>query len=598
MKKNNYLKQLLISTAAIAGTSVISASCTNLGILLGINKNLYITKQIPDNLLRIDYLKFKNISHEYGIAKNNYVDIYRENGNEDLYVNVNQMFSAMNGFFNLKMIKNIDYNNQSVKFNFWNGEQILFDADKNKIFYTSSDAFSFLFRTQMTDYGRYIHNVDYKVKNFNDSNSVPSFELNNYNYKLYIEDSNVFIPFSLFNLMFCSSNYYNLYYNGNELIGADYEQTRVPNNYMNSFYAKNSVINTQNTRINNYNFMSFLFDNYYGLANELFKVQQVKNFDEYATKIGIKNDLLSTDNKDYNEAYFKLWYSDLNELHSRIISYSFQDKKYKNTDGKNYSQKNISYHERLKQLNALREKKSKNSRVVHFESPNTARIILDSFDVGTSSQLNSEEKWRYDSYWLMDAAIKKIRTDQRGKNIKNIILDISLNGGGSAAAMEKVLGFLTNNPINLLVQDKLSKTVSLNQFNIDTNQDSIVNKNDSYSEYKWYVLTGINTFSAANLFAHIVKTQHIATVIGNKTGGGMFSVLPTVLPDGSNVDISSTSGFSGYDGNWNNITLTNLPITENGVEPDIYLTYDDYYSPNIINRIENYKPDNTHISID
>lgn len=107
-------------------------------------------------------------------------------------------------------------------------------------------------------------------------------------------------------------------------------------------------------------------------------------------------------------------------------------------------------------------------------------------------------------------------------------------------------------------------------------------KKNGFSEYNWYVLVGVSTYSAANLFAHVVKQEKIATVIGQKTGGGMFSVLPTILPDGTNVDVSSTLAWTGKP-NKEIQTSEDLPFTDQGIEPDFYVDYKDFTKHDILN---------------
>nr|WP_307908642.1 hypothetical protein [Mycoplasmopsis bovis] len=47
----------------------------------------------------------------------------------------------------------------------------------------------------------------------------------------------------------------------------------------------------------------------------------------------------------------------------------------------------------------------------------------------------------------------------------------------------------------------------------------------------------------ANLLTHIAKENKFATILGNKSGGGMWSILPVVIPDGTSFKFSSNNAW-------------------------------------------------------
>ncbi|WP_429978376.1 S41 family peptidase, partial [Mycoplasmopsis bovis] len=82
------------------------------------------------------------------------------------------------------------------------------------------------------------------------------------------------------------------------------------------------------------------------------------------------------------------------------------------------------------------------------------------------------------------------------------------------------------------------------------------------------ILAGVNTFSAANLLTHIAKENKFATILGNKSGGGMWSILPVVIPDGTSFKFSSNNAWIS----WIDKKIEkpkDLPYTQDGIEPDI-----------------------------
>lgn len=98
--------------------------------------------------------------------------------------------------------------------------------------------------------------------------------------------------------------------------------------------------------------------------------------------------------------------------------------------------------------------------------------------------------------------------------------------------MIRVLGYLTDNDIALHYKDLINSQNQKLSYSVDIS-------NSINTNYKYYILTSGNSFSAANYFTSIAKDMGIATIIGQTTGGGMCSVIPLVLSDGSAITISS-----------------------------------------------------------
>lgn len=537
-----------------------------------------INKNIPEELEDLGAKNFNNISSAYSITSNN-INLYKHKVNKDYYVNVGEVITKLSGLFDLNLISKNNKNNENVVSYLANQQKLIFNGENEQVEFESASAFSFVKQSEVRDYNEFLRTNSEDYYTFNGKN-LRVFEFKKYGIDVVVKDGDVFLPISIFNLLFCSPNYYNLQFNGVNFLGSSFDESRanradMPSSYI-KFY-KTSAQENPLMRQNNYNFMAFLFDNYYGLAKRIYAKYNVNNFYEFIDKIKLKEKILSTNEREYRRAYIDLWYKHLDDLHSRLITHSFANKYTNiiNEEGEEYSQKRSDHQQTMQLLFSKREKAYKGNALQFYGD--TARIILDDFKIGTINQNNTQERWRHDTYWELDYKISQIRKEDPENRIKNIILDISLNGGGELVALQKSLGFLTNKELSFWLQDRISQSYIETKFNIDTNGDGKYNQNDSYSQYNWYVLTGINTFSAANLFADIVKNTKIAKVIGQKSGGGMFSVFPTVLPDGTNVDISSTNGFTGSRDVEPN-SVEDLPYTEDGVEPDIKLDYKDFYS--------------------
>ncbi|ENY69450.1 Hypothetical protein, predicted lipoprotein, putative protease [Mycoplasmopsis bovigenitalium 51080] len=562
-----------------------------------------IDKTIENTLNFIGDKPFYNINSTTNIEdQKTTFKTYIHKKTNDVYINLNEVIEKIGFLFNgnkiqykknsiTKKIADIDLGN--------NNELFKFDEETNEIIFTSSSAFKLNpSNFQWFKYNDIRYNETKFLRTKNKYNTHNRLKLGDYQMEIIIDKQQIYLPFWAFNLMFISNQYYNIQFNGKSFIGLNYQTSRQviagrhrldPDflNTMDAYY--NNSLELKYSRINNLNYLAFLFDNYFGLAQNLYKSKQVKNFYGLVESYNLKNRLLSTSESEYVSAYDELWNNILNDPHSRIISKSYGWKYWDAHRSQNISKKNKEMLDNRQKLIVARfeaknpENHNHNliNKITHVYK-DTARIVLDNFEDIAALSGSNIEKWKYNSFERMKAAMERIKKDDPNNQVKNIILDLSLNGGGSSLELQKTLGFIKNKDISLIIHDKLSSEYTYLNYNVDTNNDNLYNEKDGFSEYKWYVLVGVNTFSAANLFAHVVKQENIATVIGQKTGGGMFSVLPTILPDGTNVDISSTLAWTGKP-NREVRTSEDLPFTDQGIEPDFYVDYKNFTKHDILN---------------
>ncbi|MBZ4204189.1 S41 family peptidase [Mycoplasma tauri] len=525
------------------------------------------------------------------------VKLFRHKKNQDTYVAFDFMARLINDHFDISILNNKESNATSLKYKINNDNMLIFDEKSDKIKYMYHNnlylkpTFSSVERHPRLKFEHWKHVL------LDDNSKLREIDLGKHNIDLIVDNGQVYIPFSVLNLIFFSNKYFNLQYNGSEIRITDFNSSRIYKDRIPDFrvfYDKNRYkTETKQQRINNYNFLAFMFDYFYGVNNDLYRRNGVKNFYELSEKVNLKESLLSTNFDIYNEAYKKLWYEVLNDLHSTLVSRSYyrkSEKLFQSLSEQFLSKKYKKSSEVLSKIKKMRGQTispngyNYNEKITHIIG-DTARIMFDEFHHLPSSQIPREQWPFYDSFYLFKEAINKIREDDVDKKVKNIIIDISTNGGGSSLAMQQVAGFLSNKPINLYIFNTLSNQYTDMSFRVDTNEDNKYDEKDGFPQYNWYILTGINTFSAANLFAHWAKESGNAKIIGNKSGGGMYAIMPTVLPDGTNVNISSINAWTG--GLKVEPKLkSQMPYTENGVDVDYELSYDDYYKDNIINLLK------------
>ena len=149
--------------------------------------------------------------------------------------------------------------------------------------------------------------------------------------------------------------------------------------------------------------------------------------------------------------------------------------------------------------------------------------------------------------------------------VKNVVLDLSLNGGGTADAAVYVIGwFLGEAPITNV--DTFSGAQSARMYSVDTNLDHRFTDDDCLLyKYNLYCLTSPYSFSCGNLVPWAFKANGAVTLVGRTTGGGSCVVLPMSSAWGTIFQISGfkrlafVKNGSFYD-------------VDQGVQPDIVLT--------------------------
>jgi Peptidase family S41 len=144
----------------------------------------------------------------------------------------------------------------------------------------------------------------------------------------------------------------------------------------------------------------------------------------------------------------------------------------------------------------------------------------------------------------------------RNENIKNLVIDLRVNGGGKVAMSTLLTKYISRQPF------KIADTVSTHArglgkyasfikgtffnsiqmfFSTRKNKDGnyhirrlekhvFTPKKNNYNG-KVYVLTSGPTFSASSLFCNAIKGQAGITLVGEETGGGWYGNTGIMIPD-------------------------------------------------------------------
>ena len=148
----------------------------------------------------------------------------------------------------------------------------------------------------------------------------------------------------------------------------------------------------------------------------------------------------------------------------------------------------------------------------------------------------------YKSFWALE-------NEGDCSNVKNVILDVSCNGGGQGDCLIYILHYLINNPVFRLydvISGGKSEVTSFADINLDGKYDA----NDKAKNYNYAVLTSFNSFSCGNGFPAICADNGIK-IIGKRSGGGSCVVQMGCTADGFSYVYSGAMRIS-YD-DWQSV---------------------------------------------
>ena len=553
------IKKLIPALILGAGTALTLTSCAK-----------------EDNIsYRKERVELVNKTSGYYDLEYNYIDTYYVDGSSVKYADLGGFIKSLDGFYNSKVFRKIvsGFRNLYSIYVYANvGGKIKYigcTVDWNANTLTISDPifFNIVKQPSTIDYSAHLKQKQGSVE----GNTKIVYNLSDYGFDIYYKNGKCLVPISILNTIFCSQGYFNLYNDGEKFYGTFYDLTALPVDEKLDLKTcgLNTAEQTEELREETYNQLRFIMDNFYGLRED--KNINSSDLEPY------KDKFLSLDPNVNKEAYYEYFVPHLNELHTRIGSYSFYYGTTLDTgnwDLDTAGQFRNAYKEVQAQLQPKAQEFYTNLTGEAIKvSGETALLYFDQFKTGSTTQLAGEDAYKYDTYAFMQYAMNEIKD----KNVKNVVVDMSLNGGGNVGALYRALGFLSDNDVMIYSKSFANNTISTTAMAIDTNNDGNYDDNDGYTQYNWYVLSSLNTFSAANSFTALAKSLG-AKVIGQKSGGGMCSVLPIVLADTTTLEISSN------DAELTKIGNELVPI-EHGVEPDILLSYDKFYDMEYLDTI-------------
>ncbi len=357
------------------------------------------------------------------------------------------------------------------------------------------------------------------------------------------------------------SSYAVFLYNGKgiyvEEFGSSYERDLI-----NKYHADVGTNPTRSKEIIDftYNELCMTLDHFYGLKEQ----HGITSFDEYFSETGLKKSLTSTDALESSKALFEMVWLYFDDIHSSYYINSWRIGKDTKVSGRRgMSSDNLYKNGEL--LKKVREAYFPNGVKGYQEIGDTAYITFDRFETmpaGTDYYKNPPTADTTDSVGICLYAFSQIT--RPGSPVKNVVLDLTLNGGGDSTTASFVMSMFLGKA-DVCLEDTLTGAFMNESFCCDANLDGVFDDKDSLTDYRLFCLTSPYSFSCANLVPSILKNSQKVKTIGMATGGGACVVMPVALADGTIIRISGNRRL-GY------IKNGSVYDIDRGVEPDYPIT--------------------------
>ena len=203
------------------------------------------------------------------------------------------------------------------------------------------------------------------------------------------------------------------------------------------------------------------------------------------------------------------------------------------------------------QIAAEAKAKHPEASLPYYEVGDTAYISFDSFaatdgDVSGYADyyaLSESGELPDDTVGIIAKAHRQITREN--SPIKNVVLDLSNNGGGDAAtALYTVAWFLGEAQISLTNTFTGAQTTSF--FKADVNLDHQFDENDTLANrgLHFFCLISPSSFSCGNLVPWAFKADGRVTLLGRVSGGGSCAVQFTTTAWGTSYRISGMKKMS------------------------------------------------------
>ena len=423
-----------------------------------------------------------------------------------------------------------------------NGYEMTIDADKDSIYFTDLDAFfmpsdsptvidilehygliNCLERVEEASYSRYGSDV--------------AFELAPYGIDVIEKGGVCYLPLSTFTDICCALTCYVFFlYNGQCVCANEYGLQEMEPSLLEKYYAVAPSDEPRSDALTHFSYqeLCLALDYCYGLSEQ----HNIDGFDAFFIECGLRDRLLDPDALESTRALGDLVYVYLADGHCAFNGKSCRvgkDARIQATFGKDVIDRDLSY----ARYEAARTEFYPDGVLGYEEIGDIAYITFDTFDAlpeGVDYYKDPPTAEAKDTVGICLYAFRQITRE--GSPVKNVVLDLSCNGGGDTTTACFVLSLFLGEA-RACVEDTLTGAYMNETFRCDANLDGTFDKADSLEGYRLFCMTSPCSFSCGNLVPSVLKSSGKVKTIGAASGGGSCIVMPIVTADGTRLQISS-----------------------------------------------------------
>jgi hypothetical protein len=384
------------------------------------------------------------------------------------------------------------------------------------------------------------------------------YDLARYNIPMILENGMAYLPVETFTDLFSANLSQVFFYNGQALF---LSSGQVSDNLKKLYYSAPTGPRSATLAEFTYNELCLNFDANYALKGK----HNITSFDEFFTHSGRKEDLLSLDPLTANAALSYVLSTDLDDGHSSGDMGSYlAGSSFDPTEKKYNGISNAAWDTAMTRFSTVRTAALGTYKPFDIID-DTAYLTFDQFIAPTQDYYTNhptEADAGKDTITLVGYADSQIRGNSA---VKNVVIDLSCNRGGAAAACAYIASWLCDGT-TITIENPLDGASASVAYSADTNFDGVYDNKDTLQGLGLhiYALTSRCSFSCGNLLPSLLKQSTKATLLGQRSGGGACVVRHSGTADGALFNMSGSKMLcTSING-----TLEDI---DNGVEPDHYI---------------------------
>ena len=306
-------------------------------------------------------------------------------------------------------------------------------------------------------------------------------------------------------------------------------------------------------------------DYLYGLK----EAHDIDDFMLYFLETGLLSGLNSTNPEEADNALLELLNIWLDDGHSLFYSGSYLSES-RLVEGE-YGFSKSARSALTQRMVGIRRQALGNIVPDYTEIGDTAFVTLDSFSLTNTDYYTADlENMPGDTIASVIKAHRQITREN--SPIRNVVLDLSLNGGGDSPAAVFLLSWILGDA-HLSLKSTFSGAESTSEYQADVNLDHVFDEQDTLAGrgLRLFCLTSPVSFSCGNLVPWAFKEDGSVKLLGSTTGGGSCIMLPMTTAWGTSYVTSSPNRLSFLkNGAYYDV--------DKGVDPDYVISsYERYY---------------------